>query len=340
MSGLLDRLTGTNSYSVEEQDRIRQLRADFNGVIQTYQKRALEEKEKGSLSPEGAEAILKRNVEAQEWLAAHPTARILELQAEKDAYTQDINNVLETDIPKANFRSFYLGLRYLAGVDDSRLTKSLKETLLKEADQLESWYNKNKDSLNKIQLEQQTNDSQTRILQSVEDANFRSVLKVDLEGLKNKSPQDWTDVITAAAKNEEIIQQGEFRWSDIWDAFVDQLKKIPFLIFFIIAFFVGSLAANSVIYRPAIYRVLYFFYGALFSPILAFYFLIQRIRCGPFPLYGVLPVLESSPEKEETYGIILYLLRSLVTYFPDENISRWAGEYDTCLAQYDQGKAT
>jgi len=340
MSGLLDRLTGANSYSVEEQDRIRQARADFNGSIETYQKRALENKEKGSLSPEGAEAILKRNVEAQEWLAAHPTARILELQAEKDAYTQDVNNVLDTDIPKANFRSFYMGLRYLAGLDDPRLIKSLKDTLLKEADQLESWYNKNKDSLNKIQLEQQTNDSQTRILQAVEDANYRSVLKGELEGLKNKSAQDWTDVLAATEKNQEIIQQGEFRWTDIWNSFVSQLQKIPGLIFFIIAFFVGSLAANSVIYRPAIYRVLYFFYGALFSPILAFYFLIQRIRCGPFPLYGVLPVLESTPEKEETYGMVTYLLRSLVTYFPDENISRWAGEYETCLNQYDQGKAT
>lgn len=339
MSGLLDRLTGANSYSVEEQDRIRQVRADFNGSIETYQKRALENKEKGSLSPEGAEAILKRNVGAQEWLAGHPTARILELQAEKDAYIQDINKVLETDIPKANFRSFYMGLRYLAGLDDPRLTKPLKDTLLKETTTLESWYKKNEATLNKIQLEQQTNDAQTRILQAVEDPNFRSALKGDIEDLKNKSAQDWTDVLAATEKNQEIIQQGEFRWTDIWDSFVSQLQKIPVLIFFIIAFFVGSLAANSVIHRPALYRVLYFFYGTLFSPILAIYFLIQRVRCGPFPLYGVLPVLESTPAHEDSYNIIIYLLRSLVTYYPDANIGRWVGEYEICLAQYDQAKA-
>ncbi len=339
MSGLLDRLTGANSYSVEEQDRIRQVRADFNGSIETYQKRALENKEKGTLSPEGAEAILKRNVEAQEWLAAHPTARILELQAAKDAYIQDVNNVLDSDIPKANFRSFYMGLRYLAAVDDERLTKSLKDTLLKEATTLESWFAKKQATLNKIQLEQQTSDAQTRILQAVEDPSYRSFLKKELEDLKNKSAQDWADVTAATARNEEIIQQGEFRWTDIWDSFVAQLTKIPFLIFFIVAFFVGSLAANSVIHRPAIYRVLYFIYSAVFSPIMAFYFLIQRIRCGPIPLYGVLPIVESSPEKEDTYGIITYLLRSLVTYYPDANIGRWAGEYETSLAHFDQSKA-
>ena len=341
MTGIIDRITGANTYNEEEMKRIRQIRADFNGLIETYQRRALEGKEKGTLSPESAETILSYNATNQEWLAANPKATIMELEAKKDEYSTYVNNVLGTDLPKAAYRSFYTGLGYLVTKydKDSRFTPKAKKAFENEAQSLKTWYTENLKTLNKIQLEQKVSDAETRLLQVIEDTGFRNTIRTEFGDLKKKPAQEWADLTKKTSKNLEIIKNADFRWSDVWTAFTDQLTYIPLVILCVICLFTGSLAANSVIHRPVMYRVLNFIYGAfpLFAIPVALYFVIQRVRCGPFPMYGFLPILESSLEREETYGIIAYLLRSLVTYYPDSTIGLWADDYERCIGQYAQG---
>jgi hypothetical protein len=337
MSGIVDRLIGT-TYSVEEQDRIRQLRADFNGSIQTYQQKALEGREKGTLSPEGAQEILARNVAITEWLASNSTAPLLELQAERDKYNSDINNILSVDQPKANYRSFYAGLRFLAELKDPRITSNVKAALVKEAQDLESWYNSNKATLTKIQLEQKMSDAQTRILQTVDDAAYRTVLQNDLNGLKNRPAEEWADASKKQVKNQATIQNADFRIEDVWSSFKETFSWWPILLLVLFCILGGSLAANSAIHRPIPYRVLFFLYGAfpLFVFPVLLYFLIQRVRCGPLPMYGLLPVLCTTPEIEEGNNFFTALLRGPFTYYEDANISRWAGELEECVKQYAQ----
>lgn len=340
MAGLLSSITGT-PYNEEEMKRIRQIRTDFNGAIDTYQRRALEGKEKGSLSPESAEDILSYNVKTQDWLAEHPKATIMELEAKKDEYTTYINNVLSTDLPKAAYRSFYTGLGYLVTKyeKDPRFTPKAKAAFTTEAQSLKTWYADNLKTLNKIQLEQKVADAETRLLQIVDNTSFRATLRTEFGDLKKKPAQEWADLTKKTSKNLEVIKNADFRWSDVWTAFTDQLVYIPLIILCVIGLFTGSLAANSVIHRPAMYRVLNFFYGAfpLFVIPVGLYFIVQRVRCGPFPMYGFLPLIASSIEQEETYGIVAYLFRSLVTYYPDSTIGVWAKDYERCIDQYAQG---
>ncbi len=337
MSGIVDRLIGT-SYSVEEQDRIRQLRADFNGSIQTYQQKALEGKEKGTLSPEGAQEILARNVAITDWLAANSTAPLLELQAERDKYNSDINNILSTDQPKANYRSFYTGLTFIAEQKDPRLTPNVKSVLVKEARDLESWYTSNSTTLTKIQLEQKMSDAQTRILQTVDDAAYRTVLQNELNGLKNRPAQEWADAAKKQTKNQATIDNAQFRFGDIWSSFTSTLSFWPILLLVLFCILGGSLAANSAIHRPIPYRVRFFLHGAfpLFVCPVLLYFRVQRVRCGPLPMYGVLPVLCTTPEIEAGESLITALLRAPFTYYEDANIARWAGELEECVKQYTQ----
>lgn len=337
MSGIVDRLIGT-SYSVEEQDRIRQLRADFNGSIQTYQQKALEGKEKGTLSPEGAQEILARNVAINDWLVANSTASLLELQAERDKYNSDVNNILSVDQPKANYRSFYTGLRFLAEQKDPRITPNLKSALVKEARDLESWYNSNKATLTKIQLEQKMSDAQTRILQTVDDAAYRTILKSDLDGLKNRPAEEWADASKKQVKNQQILKNADFRLEDVWSSFKYTFSFWPTLLLILACILAGSLASNAAIHRPISYRVLFFLYGAfpLFVFPVLIYFLIQRVRCGPLPMYGLLPVLLTTPEIEEGNNFFTALLRGPFTYYEDANIGRWAGELEECVKQYTQ----
>ncbi len=337
MSGLLSIITGDNTYNEAEIDRIRQIRADFNGSINTYQMRAINGKEKGTLSPESAESILSYNVKAQEWLAANPKATIMELEAKKDEYIQNVNNILNTDIPKTVYRSFYTGLEFLASKyeKDPRFTPKLKAAFKNEVYTLKTWYQENVKTLNKIQLEQKVSDTETRLLQTVDDTNFRAILKDDFRDLKKKPSQEWEDLTKKTTKNQEIIKNSDFRWSDVWDSFTNQLVYIPLIVLCVIGLFTGSLAANSVIHRPVLYRVLNFIYGAfpLFVIPVGIYFIIQRVRCGPIPMYGLLPILESTVEKEESYGTLTYLIRSLVTYYPDSTIRVLAADYETSLVQ-------
>jgi hypothetical protein len=340
MTGLLDSITGGNTYNEAEMNRIRQIRADFNGSINTYQTRALEGKEKGTLSPESANTILTYNAKAQEWLAATPKATIMELEAKKDEYNTDVNNVLSTDVPKAVYRSFYTGLDFLITKyeKDPRFTPKVKKAFENESYILKTWYTENEKTLNKIQLEQKVSDAETRLLQTVEDTPFRNILRGEFAELKRKPAQEWSDLTKKTSKNQEIIKNADFRWSTVWDSFVDKLSYIPLVILCVFGLFTGSLAANSAIHRPALYRVLNFIYGAfpLFVIPVGIYFLIQRVRCGPFPMYGLLPILETTLEKEESYGTLTYLFRSLVTYYPDSTIGLWAEDYQRCIHQYAQ----
>jgi hypothetical protein len=336
MSGLLNKITGGDTpYSEEEQNRIRGARADFNGAIQSYQRRATEGKEKRTLSPEGALNIMKKNTEATEWLANNASAKTVEIQAQKDKYENDIRLILETDMPKATFRSYYMGLQYIG--QKNELPPKVIELVLTEAKKLEDWYNKHEMITNNIELQQMVADSELRILEAIVDTSVRDRTRTDIENIKKKPADAWKSDIAIMTKNQTIIKNSEFRWTDMMESAVLVFAGLPMYLIFLLCLFAGSLAANSAIHRPALYRVLFFIYGAfpLFSGFVLFYFLLQRFRCGPMPLYGFLPILSSTAECDSQSKFLAFL-RAIITYYPDPTIDQWRTDLDNCIQQFKQ----
>jgi hypothetical protein len=317
-------------YSVDEQNKIREIRRNFNDVIQNYHKRSLELKEKSELTPESTERILSLNNEALDWLSHNPSASILELQSRQDKYTTEVKDVLETDRIKAIFIGFYKGLLYAIEKNDKIFNAKEKKKLTEESAAAESWFGQNKLKANRIQLEQYIFNAQTRTVQAMENTTSKKILMSVFEDLKKKNPAKIVNDLEKIKEARETLENNRFDFGVIFDTALGTATKVilGFLIF-LIFLFSGSLAANSVIYRSISVRVLYFIYGMfpLFVIPIFIYFAIKRVREGPLQFYGVLPIIESTEEIENTRSFFDYYLRTLFVYYPDDKISVLKNNY-------------
>lgn len=68
------------------------------------------------------------------------------------------------------------------------------------------------------------------------------------------------------------------------------LKVLGSLLYITFAFFVGMLCANEAMGRSNQYRVLYFIYGAIFAPIIVFYYLYKWFQGTSPKIYTMLPL--------------------------------------------------
>ena len=100
-----------------------------------------------------------------------------------------------------------------------------------------------------------------------------------------------------------------------------------FLILLII--FCGSLAANQAIGRDPVYRVIYFIWGMVFFPVVAIQSLLQRLRVGPIPMYGILPI--STEDGTTRLGKLLW---SPFYWIPDVKSDNLRDEYLKSLSKF------
>jgi hypothetical protein len=318
------------TYSVDEQNKIRENRLNFNDIIQNNHKRALDSKEKAELTPESAERILDLNAEAIKWLTENASASILEIQAYQDKYKTDVKNVFESDIIKATFVGFYKGLLLTIEKNDKLFSANEKKLLTAESAAAESWFEQNKLTANRIQLEQYIFNAQTRTVEAMENTGTKKILTEFFEDLKKKKPAKIVDDLEKIREARETVENNRFDFSVVFDtAWTTALKVILGFVIFLVFLFSGSLAANSVIYRSVSVRVLYFIYGMfpLFIIPIFIYFAIKRVREGPLRFYGVLPIIESTEEIENARSFFDYYLRALVVYYPDNAIGVLRNEY-------------
>lgn len=68
------------------------------------------------------------------------------------------------------------------------------------------------------------------------------------------------------------------------------------LFYVMFCFVIGMLAANQAIGREPAYRILYFIYGAIFAPILAFYYIYLWFNDKAPKIYTLLPITQMVPE--------------------------------------------
>ena len=329
------------SYSVEEQEKIRQARTGFMDLIQNYQTRVFNLKEKAKLTPESANEIITYNDTTYKWLNDNPKANLLEVQAQRDTYKQHVENILSTDKPRAMFMSYYAGLPLIS--DELAKTNTIddaqRKVIMKEAADTKAWYEANKESTNKIELETYLENSKTRILQSITDLKTRGRVRDELDRTKNGSAEEYASIQSSLKKNEERVRDAEFKAATIFEtAWGTALTIFGSIFLFAILAFSGSLVANTAIHRPVSYRILYFIWGfiPLFAIPVFLYFIFKRIRIGPLHLYTLLPIVSSTPEYENELGWFTRFIRSAVVYYPDEAIDIMAVEFKNSLEKYVQ----
>jgi ABC-type sugar transport system permease subunit len=333
--------TSDTSYSVEEQNKIREERTNFNDLIQNYHKRVLELKEKGKLTPESANEILVLNDTTYKWLTDNPTADLLKILSQKDAYKQRADTIIETDKPKAQFISYYTGIPYIADtlynqrtIDDAR-----KGILIKEARDAEAWFKTNGATANKIQLDTYLAGSEARLLDGLTDIKVREAIRTAVANIKAASAEKLRYIFGSLKKNEKKLEESEFRLSTVTGTTWSIATSIfVWSVVFVVCAFSGSLAANTVIHRPAVYRLLYFIWGAipLFVVPIFIYFIFQRVKSGPLHLYTMIPIVSSTADYENSLGFFERLLRSAVVYYPDEHIDTLAAAFQKTLESYKQ----
>lgn len=329
------------SYSVEEQEKIRQARTGFMDLIQNYQTRVFNLKEKAKLTPESANEIITYNDTTYKWLNDNPKANLLEVQAQRDTYKQHVENILSTDKPRAMFMSYYTGLPLAADdlVKSNTIDDVQKKLIMKEATDAKAWYAANKARTNKIELEAYLENSKTRILQTITDLKARQRVRDELDRTKNGSAEQYASLQASVKKNEERVREGEFKTETILEtAWGTALTIFGSIFLFAILAFSGSLVANTAIHRPVSYRILYFIWG--FIPVFAIpvflYFIFKRAKVGPLHLYTLLPIVSSTPEYENELGWFARFFRSAVVYYPDAEIENMAAEFTKSLEKYAQ----
>ena len=265
----------------------------------------------------------------------------MKILSQKDAYKQRADTIIETDKPKAQFISYYTGLPYSADklyeqltIDDAR-----KKVFIKEARDTEAWFKANGATANKIQLDTYLASSEARLLEGMTDIKARDAIRNQVASIKAASAEKLRNDFGTLKKNEKKLEESEFRLSTITGTTWSIATSIfVWSVVLVVCAFSGSLASNTAIHRPAVYRLLYFIWGAipLFVVPIFIYFIFQRIKSGPLHLYTMIPIVSSTADYENSLGFFERLLRSAVVYYPDEHIDTLAAAFQKTLESYKQ----
>lgn len=124
------------------------------------------------------------------------------------------------------------------------------------------------------------------------------------------------------ANNAALAKQANYGVSNfIGEVVLYTGMAFSIFLYILFAVYTGHLSANDAIGRTIPYRIFYFIYGIIFSPLVAIYYIIQRLRGKSVKSYAILPIqiADSSDGGRTT------LLESLYKYTPDEE-SRLATE--------------
>jgi len=108
-------------------------------------------------------------------------------------------------------------------------------------------------------------------LQTKTDIYLRTLQqKIDASSQKLRSEQQKVQSKNAAVMNRTT--------SDIvWDAFKKALSFLGIIIYLVLALTFASFAANSLLHKPMLYRILAFVYAFIFAPIFGVYYTYNRI---------------------------------------------------------------
>ena len=335
VNSLVNRFTGPGE---DESNRIRETRNNFISLIESNRVQYQDNK---GLPEKSLTDLINLNSEYTKWLEENSTATVLEIKGKEDTYKTHVRNIIETK----DVKEYYLA--YIASVSakiaESAKTRELSkddlELMTKAVKDADTWFVKNEKTASKIEIVKKMNDFKSTIVNELKDTKLRAYYKKLFEDLEKSNPSEFKNKLEKNNEMKDQLAENEFNMNDFvnstWDTFN---TYVSYFFLIILCLFSGSLLANSVIFRPISYRVLYFIWGSipLFIIPVFIYFILQRMRYGPLHLYTMLPIIKSTFEDEKMLGFVERMIRGPIVYFEDSNIGVFASKYQKHLEEFIQ----
>lgn len=311
---------------------LRKTREEYMNVLKRFQTSTIADIEKKQLTPETGNLVLAKIKEANTWLEKHPSATYLEITANQDATTQEIQRLFSLNRGKQAIRNAYEVLPSLSTIyfeKQKRITKEQSEALNKEAERIKKWYDKNQSTATTLDFEQEQLQIDTSLAEIITDQEVLKDLQREVRRVGGMPTSDLLPLIKEqnlkqqAAKNQEIDYEGAPK-------LIISTATSTFFGFLLIVLCIsaGSVAANMAIGRTPAMRLLYFIYGAIpvFAPFVLLYAVYIRVVKGPIPIYSVLPI---SIEPATTQ--LAKLFWQLIYWVPDQESVKAFKDYEANL---------
>jgi len=277
----------------EDQQALRDFRQSYLDYLASEQGRAIQDQSNKYLTPESANASLTVIKQSQTYLQQNPNANMLELQSSKDTCTIQLKKIRETDKPKSYIQSIINGIPGINeqyGIQQKLITPQQQSSLAVLGSSLNSWLKSN-NSATLIDYNQKIQEITTNINSIFPDPTIQKQIRDAINALTRLTPQE-AEQQSKELKNKTVDNARlEFKTTDVATTAISIAAQVFGSLFLtLLIIFCGSLAANQAIGREPIYRVIYFIWGMVFFPLVAIQSVLHRLRIGPLPMYGILPV--------------------------------------------------
>jgi lipopolysaccharide export LptBFGC system permease protein LptF len=287
----------------EERKKAREARTKFRQTLDDLRKKDGDLIVNNRLTPLGSTQSAALFKTMNDWLAATPdatTEEILDKQQEmidklSNIYSEDANRLYFYNILKVN--DYFLTMFKTNNVISDDIYKKCKEILDRE----QKWLEKNPNE--SLQVYKDKIDKTSKELQDIlKDPEVQKRLDAARNGVKlednSKDIEAKKQEAERLAKAKEEKEKAQFNPMRLF-------KKVgggiftAFWIAILLAFAVlgGSLAANEAVIRPTGYKILYFFYGFLFFPVVILYFVGRYFLYNKPPYFAafLIPLFEYDP---------------------------------------------
>ena len=287
----------------EEKRKAREARGKFRETLESLRKKDGELIINNKLTPLGSSQSAALFTTMNDWLAANPEATSDEIFDKSQETLDKITNIYSED----NNRLYFYNI---LKVNDYFLTSFRTNNILSDDN-----YKKCKEILDREQkfLEKNPNESlqvykdhiekMSKELENIlKDPEIQRKLKAGRDGVKlednSKEIDEKKNEAERLAKAKEAKEKQEFNPMRLFKkAGVGVVNA--FLIAILLAFAIlgGSLASNEAVIRPTAYKVLYFFYGFIFFPVVILYYIGRYFLLGKSPYFAsfLIPLYEYNP---------------------------------------------
>jgi hypothetical protein len=317
--------------SKDEIQEIRNLRTNYIQQLQKFQTSTNADVQSKQISPDTASLVFAQIKKANTWLEKNPNATILEITANRDATTEEIQRVLKTDQWKRIIRNYYEVIPTYIGIfeKENKLTSEQGKELLKEKTRLESWYTKNQLTATPLDFEQQQLQLMTKLDEIITNQDVLRRFKDGLNWTTRMQTSQLLAEITEYNKKNQAAKDQQIDYEAAPEIIMGTATSVFFgFLLVVLCISAGSVAANMAIGRTPAMRLLYFIYGSIpiFAPFVLLYAIYIRIAKGPIGIYAVLPV---SIEPATTR--LAKLFWQMIYWVPDKDSVKAFKDYEASL---------
>lgn len=300
MQNLLTRI-GVRQMSPDELKQVRQARTQYIDFLNRTQTIVSKDLSTNAITPESGQAILKKIQEAQDWLKNNPNANLLELTANQDATTAEIERIQRTDKPKKEFYNRVLALPVVSSelAQKKEIQPDVQAKLTAVSAEQKKWYTDNEKTATEVDLQQQQLKLKTEITTLVVS---RDIVQTIDQSLADAAKTETSILESELKKQQQLIEKQKSSQVDVaaatkvaYDKTIDTIIQLAKWFFLILC---GSLAANLAIGRTYPYRVFYFasvLIAQWIAPIVLGYAIYWRLTRGRIAMYAVLPLTTEKP---------------------------------------------